>query len=120
MYKGIFFLIIGLLQLITVNTLINILQEGAIPHVDTLAVQFKNSEVIRQSILKANSSLNERVIKIPNGVFYSMPIVLKYLYNISIIIEGRLSASKNILKWTKKPNSPDYEDFVYISNSKYV
>lgn len=59
-------------------------------------------------------------MKIPKGTFYTMSIVLKDIHNVSIIIEGKLSASKNILQWQKKPNSPSYEDILYISDSSYI
>lgn len=102
------------------SSTINILDEGAILNTDTIISQFQNSKIIKNSILKANSSETDRVVKIPKGKFYSMPIVLHDLYNITILIEGKLIASKNILKWTKKPNSPKYEDFIYISDSCLV
>lgn len=58
------------------------------------------------AINKANNiSEGERVVRIPNSVFYSMPIRLENIKNVSIIIEGKLSASKNILKWPKQPKS---------------
>lgn len=49
-----------------------------------------------------------------------MPIVIKDVHNITILVEGKLSASKFILKWPKKPNSPSYEDMIYISDSSFV
>lgn len=65
------------------------------------------------AINKANNiSEGERVVRIPNSVFYSMPIRLENIKNVSIIIEGKLSASKNILKWPKQPKSQYYEDFI--------
>lgn len=49
-----------------------------------------------------------------------MPIVLHDIHNVSIIIEGKLSASKNVLRWTKKPNSAKYEDLIYIADSTSI
>ena len=49
-----------------------------------------------------------------------MPIVLKNLHNLTIIVEGKLSASKNVKKWDKKPNSISYEDFIYMQNCSYI
>lgn len=67
-------------------SLINIKDEGALPHVDTIAAQFHNSDVIRNSIIKANLSLSDRTVKIPAGIFYSMPIVLHKIQNLTIIL----------------------------------
>lgn len=102
-------LILFIFLISPVYNLIDILKEGAIPKTDTISCQFQNSRIITNSILKANSSINDRVVRIPHGyTFYSMPLVLKNLYNVTIIIEGKLSASKNIRKWPKKPNSAAY------------
>lgn len=44
-----------------------------------------------------------------------MPIVFSDIHNISIVIEGKLSASKNVKQWPKKPDSAiTNEDFVYM------
>lgn len=109
-----------MLLLVPCCSLVNILDEGAVPHTDTLVTQFHNAEVIKRCIAKANSSLIDRVVKIPSHTFYSMPISISNIHNISIIIEGKLSASKNVLKWPKKPNSAHYEDFIYISDSSHI
>lgn len=67
--------------------LIDILTEGAVSHVDKLASQFQNSKIITNSILKANLSMLDRTVRIPRGhTFYSMPIVLHNIYNVTIII----------------------------------
>lgn len=61
----------------------------------------------------ANSTITgERAIRIPKGVFYSMPVRMGRIYNVSFVFEGRWSASKNILQWPKQPKSEYYEDFI--------
>lgn len=49
-----------------------------------------------------------------------MPIVVSDLHNLTLIIEGKLSASKNVKEWDKRPNSYVYEDFIYIQNSSNI
>lgn len=83
-------MIIFVFVLVLVNVslgLIDILHEGAIPHTDTLVAQFQNSKIITNSILKANLSAFDRTVSIPRGhTFYSMPIVLHNIYNVTIIV----------------------------------
>lgn len=68
-------------------SLIDVLHEGAIAHTDTLVAQLQNSKIITNSILKANLSTFDRTVRIPHGhTFYSMPIVLHNIYNVTIII----------------------------------
>ena len=57
-------------------SLVDIIAEGAIPYSDTIATQFLNAKIIKQSILKANSTLTDRIVRIPKHTFYSMPIVV--------------------------------------------
>ena len=68
--------IILLLTLITISlSVYDILHFGAIPHSDTVRDQFKNSEAILEAIRVANASTDsERIVRIPNKKFYSMPI----------------------------------------------
>lgn len=91
----------------------NIVDFGALPHEDHLAAQFANQRAILAAIAKANSTTTgERAVRIPKGTFYTMPIRMEHLHNVSFVIEGKLSASLNILKWPKQPNSKYYEDFI--------
>ena len=46
-----------------------------------------------------------------------MPIVLEGITNISIVIEGKLSASKNVTAW---PGGKQKTHFIYIRNSSYI
>lgn len=101
MLKG-FLAIIGTLLLVglePVSTIEDIVRHGAVRKVDTVAAQFANAQAIKSAVLAANSSQTDRAIKIPQGTFYSMPIVLEDIHNVSIIIEGKLSASKNVTAW---------------------
>lgn len=75
------------LSVLNCSALINIIDEGAIVGTDTLQAQFTNAKIIKQSILKANSSAIDRVVKIPGRhTFYSMPIILSDIHHIHVII----------------------------------
>ena len=63
----------------------NILKFGAIPNEDTLQAQTANAHAIAAAIAKANSSESTgdaRVVVIPKGKFYSLPIRLNHCYDI--------------------------------------
>ena len=50
-----------------------------------------------------------------------MPIILLDIHNISIVLEGKLSASKNVKQWPKKPDSKIVnEDFVYMERCSNI
>lgn len=101
------YIVVAFLQLINyVNSIYNILDFGALSHTDHLSAHFANQRAFLEAVKKANSTLtSERIVKVPKGVFYTMPMRMEYLKNVTFIIEGRLAASKNILKWPKQPNS---------------
>lgn len=50
----------------------------------------------------------ERVVKVPKGNYYFMPVTMKNIFNVSIIIEGKMTASHSIKEWPQKPNSQYY------------
>jgi len=53
----------------------NILDFGALQGEDHVSAQFANQRAFLAAVAKANSTLErERVVKLPKGVFYSMPI----------------------------------------------
>lgn len=93
---------------------------GAIPRVDTVSAQFINAKAIQKAVMAANSSDIDRVVKIPKGTFYSMPIILENIHNLSIIIEGKLSASRNITAWPFYQNSTQKIDFLVIRKSSKI
>jgi len=73
-----------LLLLFATNCLYDILSFGAVPNSDTLRDQFANQKAILEAIKQANASKTERVVRIPNKKFYSMPIRVENVHNISI------------------------------------
>ena len=81
----------------------DILSFGAVPNADHLQAQSANTKAIIAAIKKANSSDGERIVRIPNKKFYSMPIRIEYVHNISIEITGKLLASQSIAHWPRLP-----------------
>ena len=56
-------------------SLYDITHFGAVPNSDTITDQFKNQKAILDAIKAANASLtSERIVRIPDKRFYSMPI----------------------------------------------
>jgi len=56
-------------------SLYDIMHFGAVPNSDTITDQFKNQKAILDAIKAANASLtSERIVRIPDKRFYSMPI----------------------------------------------
>ena len=96
------------------QSLENIEDHGAIAKTDTLAAQTINAKAIVKAILAANSSSIDRAVKIPKKTFYTMPIIVADLFNVSIIIEDKLSASKNVSAWPTYPSSLKKIDMILI------
>ena len=111
------FILICLYYVVEIRSIVDITEYGAIRKVDTVAVQRLNSQAITSAVLKANSSSTDRSVRIPKGVFYSMPVVLEDITNVSIIIEGKLTASKNVTAW---PGGKQKTHFIYIRKSSYI
>ena len=76
MRKTIALILVCLYWIDRIQSIQDITDYGAIRKVDTVAVQKLNSQAITTAILKANSSSTDRSVRIPKGVFYSMPVVL--------------------------------------------
>ena len=93
--------VFGLVVLV-VSCVYDIEQFGAVAHSDTVSDQFRNSKAILAAVQAANSSEGERIVRIPNSKFYSMPIRIEDVHNISIEIAGKLIASKNVKYWPRK------------------
>lgn len=49
-----------------------------------------------------------------------MPIRMEYLFNVTFVIEGKLTASLSIVKWPKQPNSKYFEDFISCYDCSYI
>lgn len=98
----------------------NILNFGAISNEDTLQAQTANAHAINAAIAKANSSEStgdSRVVVIPKGKFYSLPITINYCFDIVIEIQGKLVACSRIKHWPKNSNRINYQDFIRIEFS---
>ncbi len=87
--------------IISINSAVDIMQFGAIPHSDNVKDHFQNQKAIQQAILAANASITDRVIRIPAKTFYSMPFKVENMHNITFEILGRLAASKNVKFWPR-------------------
>lgn len=99
-----------------VLSIYDISKYGAIKDTDTLAAQQINSAAFLKTIMLANSTSpenNERTVRVPKGTYYFMPLTMNNIINVSIIIEGKMSASKILKKWPFKENNKDYRDFIY-------
>ena len=73
------------------------------------------------AVMKANSTeTGERIVKVPKGTFYSFPMRMDKIYNVTIIIEGKLSASKLIRGWATQPGSGYYEDFISCHDCQHL
>ncbi len=60
---------------------------GAVPHVDTRGAHIANAKAFVSAVIKANATENgERIVKVPKGTFYSFPMRMDYVKNVTIII----------------------------------
>lgn len=99
----VFHLVVVVVLLWSVNGVYDILSFGAVANSDTLMDQLANSRALFKAIMAANVSEGERVVRIPSKKFYSMPVRVSNVHNISILILGRWMASQNIAKWPRLP-----------------
>lgn len=99
----------------------NILHFGAIPDEDTLSAQTANAHAINFAIIKANSSESvgdARVVVIPRGKFYTLPITINYCNHIVMEIQGKVAACNRIKHWPRTENGRvSYQDFISIEFS---
>ena len=98
----------------------DITKHGAVAKLDTVSAQFTNAKAVKAAILEANSSTSDRAVRIPKGTFYSMPIWLQDIHNVSIVIEGKLTASNNITAWPYEQNSKQKAHFMKIEQSSNI
>jgi polygalacturonase len=106
---------------ILTNNIYIITDFGAIPHADHRSAHEANAKSFISAILKANSTVTgERIVKVPKGTFYSFPMRMFNIKNVSIIIEGKLSASKLIKGWPTQSGSGYYEDFISCHSCSYL
>eukprot|EP00128_Syssomonas_multiformis_P004328 Colp12_sorted_trinity150504_noHs@1101 len=93
-----------LLVLDTCAALHDIRSYGAIPNNSSNTVAFSNGDAITKAISAANSDPHDRVVLIPAGVFYFMPIYSSQLNDITIQIDGDLIASGDLTAWPHLEN----------------
>ena len=110
LYNSIIIYLSTLMNLIVISLLVclsfsafDITDYGAVPHSDTVSAQFRNQKAILEAFRAANASAVDRVVRIPAKTYYSMPIRIENASNVSILILGKLSASKNVRYWPKQP-----------------
>lgn len=104
-----------------VRAIYDIRQFGAIPNQDHVSAQFANQQAFIKAVLTANStSTGERVVRVPKGSYYFMPMTMNNIHNVSILIEGRMAASKSILKWPKQPDGKYFQDFISCHQCSYL
>ena len=108
--------------LILTTSIFDITHFGAVPNSDTISDQFKNAKAILDAIKAANASLSsERVVRIPDKRFYSMPIRVENVHNVTISVVGKLIASKNVKHWPRQQAIPTYyEDFLSFWGCTYI
>ncbi len=66
-------LILVCILMIGINSVVDIMQFGAVPFSDNVKDHFQNQKAIAQALLAANASLTDRVVRIPAKTFYTMP-----------------------------------------------
>lgn len=111
-----FVFLISLTQSIYVTT-----DFGALPHQDHRSAHIANAKAFMAAVIKANQTVTgERIVKVPKGTFYSFPMRMDRIYNVTIIIEGKLSASKLIRGWPTQPQSGYYEDFISCHDCNHL
>lgn len=66
------------------NCLFDISDFGAVANSDIVNDQFKTQRAILSAIKAANSSQGERIVRIPNKKYYSMPIRVDYVHNVTL------------------------------------
>jgi hypothetical protein len=74
---------------------------GAVPNSDNLKDHFVNQNAIQAAILAANSSVIDRVVRIPAKTYYTMPFSFYNMHNITLLVLGKISASKSVRFWPK-------------------
>jgi hypothetical protein len=60
-------------MIIGLQAAVDIMQFGAVPHSDNVRDHFQNQKAITLAFLKANESLIDRVVRVPDKTFYTMP-----------------------------------------------
>jgi hypothetical protein len=118
---------IGIITIFYVFTLTlasqNILQFGAIPNEDSLSAQLANQKAINKAIARAllpESFDDSRIVVIPKGKYYSLPIIIKNAHYLTIEVQGKLIACNKIKNWPKNNNGMSYQNFIDISNSTNI
>jgi hypothetical protein len=101
--------LLSLLALLALTQcLFDITKFGAVANSDSVPDQFRNQQAILAALSAANASAIDRVVRIPAHKFYSMPIRVTNMHNVSIYLEGRLIASKNVRHWPRQHDVPTY------------
>lgn len=94
---------------------------GAVANQDHRGAHIVNAKAFMTAVLRANSTVNgERIVKVPKGTFYSFPMRMDNIKNVTIVIEGKLSASKLIRGWPTQPGSGYYEDFISCHDCSHL
>lgn len=76
---------------------------GAVAGSDTVESQFANQRALMKAIAAANASLSsERRVVIPKKTYYFMPVHTEHVPNLTIMILGKVIASKNVRNWPFK------------------
>lgn len=84
-----------------------------------VAIEFANTNAFIKTIHLANSSDFDRTIVIPkieNSTIFMMPILLEYLKNITIVINGDIKASSYRDLWPNHTDDQMYKSSLYASN----
>ena len=91
---------------------------GAISGEDTQQAQIKNTQVIEAALLKANAS-EDRTVLIPSKTYYSMPITLRGLVNVTLEIRGKLIACNRIKNYPQVAKYK-YQNFISVENCQSI
>ena len=79
---------------------VSIDQFGGVPNADHLGAQLTNQKALYAAFKAVNESQDAvREVVIPRRTYYMLPVQAAHIDNITLIVLGRLAASKNCLKW---------------------
>ena len=79
---------------------VSIDQFGAVHNKDYLGAHLTNQAALYKAIKAVNESSDTvKEVVIPNNAYYLLPVRTQYVDNLTLIVLGKLSASKNCLRW---------------------
>lgn len=86
---------------------------GAVAGTDTIEAQYANQQALMKAIAAANaSSVSERRVVIPKKTYYFNAVHTEYVHNLTLLILGKVIASKSVKNWPYKVPKQEYWEFL--------